>query len=631
MADGLLIARVGGLWTLLLQVTLAPKMRRSPLAWSALSIGAVQLAVQRRVLRAPRAPSAELNRMLGTIDATMSVALQLMLRKAAQAIPAEQRWNFRAQSHNNALWVFPYSGILSGPAVVPGALAHVPLIAACRNNHIARVHLTGVIAGAWFMIRGIRVLGLLDVETQSERAAATVDLVEAARTAAANAVMRATLSPLIEEVRALAEACDVLSDSTLQSECSRLLPVSRSTEHLSPRLINEVARTESSVRRSDSEKLRAQMQSLGKLASAASVLWVGLSAEAARQFAWVPLWKVRAVQLGVVANAVFQSAVQPEGLNGNFAASSRHLLNDALGVASSVLLTRGAPPQSIPNVDVSARDNYLIQNSAVSGSPRAITRSWVLTNALVARSELRTAAKDGLPAQIAHLAGYQLAVPLAMQRIIGGIWTAEQKSEEARTAKINAEARRGAAIGAQRAGVAAHDYCSQTLQALYREPSLERSKVRSALDDTVRQLEAAFAGEAVATDMDLMIRECVDAYGRFGIVPNAEVGSLPDLNPEQQRAVLGAINQGLANVLAHTDDTAPTVVIAHRTDPGRVEVDVVNQRRSDLVGAIEEGFGLRSLRSEAELVGGALLLNVGDSATMLRVTIPIAPGPPERS
>ena len=253
---------------------------------------------------------------------------------------------------------------------------------------------------------------------------------------------------------------------------------------------------------------------------------------------------------------------------------------------------------------------------------RLATRRWWARDRTSAVEMLGTTAYLGVPAW-------------ALFRIIDGSWASVRRLSDWAVDAAELAASERLTADRRRVQVALHDHGVQTVRYVARNPDQPPNRRLELIDRAIAELEL------IAADSDQRrttaipgVRECVDGYVRFGLEPQLEVpgeeGTSPpaDLRPELEGVIHDAVNQGLANVLAHTSDRRPVVRIK-RTDHHLV-VSVSNRSittTGEPTGDTPRGFGLGHLDECVRQGGGSMVLGTEGGVTELRVTVPLAPPP----
>jgi signal transduction histidine kinase len=96
---------------------------------------------------------------------------------------------------------------------------------------------------------------------------------------------------------------------------------------------------------------------------------------------------------------------------------------------------------------------------------------------------------------------------------------------------------------------------------------------------------------------------------RWGLNVRVAVADEMNLGPDKERAILRIVGEALSNAARHANATTVDIEVANRN--GHAWIAVSDDGRGfDAVAAeaAERGFGLRSMRERAELVGGDLRL-----------------------
>jgi signal transduction histidine kinase len=93
------------------------------------------------------------------------------------------------------------------------------------------------------------------------------------------------------------------------------------------------------------------------------------------------------------------------------------------------------------------------------------------------------------------------------------------------------------------------------------------------------------------------------------------------LAPELQTTVYRLVQEALTNVDRHPDASAARVSVA--VSDGHVVVEIENDGVGFAVGAQAGGFGLAGMRERVRLAAGTLVLESGESGTLMRASLPV--------
>lgn len=371
--------------------------------------------------------------------------------------------------------------------------------------------------------------------------------------------------------------------------------------------------------------LEQRMGQLGVVCYLFSVVWAMLLAREAGHRPWVSRWRATAVGSAAFVQALHAAISRPELLHGNLRRNPRLVVNTVVGIVTTHLIHGNAPPGVLLTPDGGLRDNYLVQSAALTPYPRDIVAAWVASSAASFRVERDAVDRRTRHLRLSHQIGYQFALPLSMQALLTGVWRSRERSEAARAERLRNEAKAGVEMGAHRATTAAHDYCSQTLQAFANDP--DSPHVGRALQQAVDRLEDVLAGRPASARLDDQINECIAGYEPLGLHADRDIATIGALSPSGRIAIITALNQGLANVLAHSDDRHPTVR-AFVDTAGTTHLIVRNRTHSPYRGGAEDSFGISALRDALTQSAGTLGYDDVAGHTCLHVRVPEPPNPP---
>jgi signal transduction histidine kinase len=111
---------------------------------------------------------------------------------------------------------------------------------------------------------------------------------------------------------------------------------------------------------------------------------------------------------------------------------------------------------------------------------------------------------------------------------------------------------------------------------------------------------------------------------RWGLDVRVDVRDHVDVLPEKQQEVLRIVGEALSNAARHADATTISVHIGGRG--GRLLVAISDDGRgfdADEERVAARGFGLRSMRERAQLLGGDVrLASEPGSGTRVEIAIP---------
>jgi signal transduction histidine kinase len=147
----------------------------------------------------------------------------------------------------------------------------------------------------------------------------------------------------------------------------------------------------------------------------------------------------------------------------------------------------------------------------------------------------------------------------------------------------------------------------------------------SALAEARQAVMAMRTDPAAASTLEDVLRDYVEDFGdRFGVQTEFDVdGSGRRLRPRTEAEILRIVQEALNNVRKHADATLARVHVEHRPDWIRIAV-VDNGRGFDLDRVGGDGFGLRSMRERADLVGANFEITTRPSdGTRVEVRLPL--------
>ncbi|WP_344099473.1 sensor histidine kinase [Myceligenerans crystallogenes] len=158
--------------------------------------------------------------------------------------------------------------------------------------------------------------------------------------------------------------------------------------------------------------------------------------------------------------------------------------------------------------------------------------------------------------------------------------------------------------------------------AAHAEVTRARSLVGESLDAMRRGVRAMHPVELGALRDAEAFHAVADAFRGTGIDITVSVdGPDTSLPHEHSLLLLRFVQEGLTNVVRHADATSAVL----RVVVGPEEVAAVLTDNGDVVSSVEEGFGLRALRTRAEALGGGLDAGPAPDGFRLAVTLPRVP------
>jgi signal transduction histidine kinase len=113
-----------------------------------------------------------------------------------------------------------------------------------------------------------------------------------------------------------------------------------------------------------------------------------------------------------------------------------------------------------------------------------------------------------------------------------------------------------------------------------------------------------------------------------GIPVTFTAAELPTLTPSAEAALYRVAQEALHNALRHAG--AGAVCVRLTTSARRVTLDIKDDGHGFAPEAPSRGVGLASMRERAASVGGTLADTSGPHGTLVRLTVPVKPGPQAR-
>lgn len=619
MFRSITIAHVSTLATGLISIAGSSELRRRPRAWASLAVSGVQsVMAHRAMLRgdfgSPRVAGGH------AVCAALNQELMPTLRNS---VGSRERCWVRYQ----AIWFSAMNR--AGGNNNPGfwaAVAHVPIAArALRGEKDAISHLGGHAAWLTFLraamtdalLNAPRVLKAIDKRTNE---ASTLAAEQATRDALSIAV-----APLLDHMRRLRSSGANLDRADRIAQCQTML-----TE--AAEVCDQTARTADEGRH-DQDLFEVMLSDLQRRSDRTTTVSYGVIIADSLLSLLVDLRHRDVSRLRALASAAITvgSAWRPlrdpppfmrgELQPGSVPAAVRL----GLAIGSSALVLHGAPAEA------ASFDNYdrLTYMSAGIGSDN---RSVILPTAIAAVIGLPTMCRMQPPGErvfvLGHAFGVGLGTSLALNNFFRGLAITNQAAADSRqllVADARAQATRRATLWAQ---LAAHDYVKQTARFLLNNPDTPLEQFEEVLDDAIRQLEAgldsSFRQLPQRSNISELVTELAGAYRRLDLDPAVVLDLADPVSPEVERAVLTAVNQGLANVLAHTNDPRPVIRVT--TAEGGAQVEITNRRQQPSpLGSGPPGTGFRLLDAALNPVGGIRTLRTDAHCTVLRVRIPSGP------
>ncbi|MEZ5372861.1 MAG: hypothetical protein R2704_09005 [Microthrixaceae bacterium] len=250
-----------------------------------------------------------------------------------------------------------------------------------------------------------------------------------------------------------------------------------------------------------------------------------------------------------------------------------------------------------------------------------------------------------------------MAAGLALRRSHNVIWDALNELERNANDTIETVAKRVAEAELVAAQDAVHDTACQSLRYLLTHPDADPDHLSEIIGVTIDNLEGELAGDEPDESGALAdaLESCAAGYELLGLSPSVTVSGDRPVGGAAMEVLVQVLNQGLANVLAHSDDLRPEIDLT--LSDGDARLSVSNLSDSPYRGAMAEeeaegdepptvsplaetpdavlppgGFGLASARRAVNALGGTLTWGDRSDRTELILTLPLAPdGSPTRS
>lgn len=259
--------------------------------------------------------------------------------------------------------------------------------------------------------------------------------------------------------------------------------------------------------------------------------------------------------------------------------------------------------------------------------------SYALARAI---SRWRWARDDTNWVEVLNASLYFAWTSWALHRAVDAIWQAETRLERWTTESGRHTAAAVMETNRRKVQLALHDHGVQTVRYLVRHRDLPAQQRQEVLDRAIAELTSVARSDdgRGSIDLESAAAECLDGYRRFGLDPILEVvldrsGAAPSPGRHSDEAapcadvIQDAVNQGVANVLAHSSDRRPVIRLSG--DHSSLQVSVCNAAGPDVLPAVPLGFGLSQLEERVHACGGTMTLGTEGGVTELRVTVPLAP------
>lgn len=612
----LTIAHAANLVTGLIDVAGTAELRRRPRAWAALAVSAVQGTLARRaMLRGGFA-----SRRVAGAHALCAALNQELMPELAHGISKRERCWVRYQ----AMWLSAMGR--AGGSTEPGlwtALAHVPVAArAVGGEQEAIAHACGHTLWMAFLqsalndtlLRGPEVLDAIDRRAE---AAGAVAAEQATRDALSTAVL-----PLVERMRTLRANASVLSTEARTAQCRTILSEADDVCDRAAQTTGDDLRD-----RDLFETMLAQLQRRSDRTT--TISYAAIMVDCLFSLA-IDLRRRESSRLRVLASAAITigqtvpslvnpppfmtGALEPASL----AASTIH----GLAAGSAALVLHGAPAGT---ASFENYDRLTYTSGGLGSDQRSVWLPWAIGAAIGLPTLARMQRPGERMLMVGHVLGISIGIPLALNSFFRGLGIANEAAAASRqllVAEARAQAVNRATLWAQ---LAAHDYVKQTARFLVNHPDTPLHQVEEVLSDAIHQLEDGLASSFQLaprrSDVSELVAEVAGAYRRLALEPALVLDLSGTVSAEVERAILTAVNQGLANVLAHTGDAAPVVWV--RTSEGGAVIDISNANApTGTPVSTSAGTGFRLLDDALAPVGGIRTLRTDEQRTVLRVRIP---------
>lgn len=627
MRRGIAVARGALALTGVLQVLADRRYRKRPAAHLAVGLAIAQLVHDDLAFRSGDAISLRRARWLSP---TVTALIQVVFPQ----LPSDNRTGSGTWIYNGGIWVAPAVALAGGRwGPVAGSVSQLPQAARAVRSPELRAYLLGNHLSVGFLTIAFKLLGesgtqaktLFDQVGEERRASAESE--------AAVASLRQGLIPALAGIDELIPKVQSAGRSEWLGECRQLEDAARSLQQgggdadATRKLVNRLPQWDADVAR---DELAKRMRRVAGVAYGASTLWCGVACVEAARRGLIGRWSVVAATGLSAGLSAWGMLDRGPMLTGERAAlrTGRSILNGVLGGGLSAALHRSA---SSPGFDTSVRDQIQVQGSALANSASEVAVSWTLSTAIGGYFEFANTRVEERPALVALTAGYSWGVPQALHLLLSGIWDAQREADQLRSTQVDLAARRGQELGAEWAARASHDYVAQSLLYLRRNPELAEQMVLAVLRDARTKLEQALNPQEAPTRRDIVevVAECVGGYTVFGLHAELAHRSSDEAGPKWQvddviiRALLLGVNQGLSNVLAHSQDTRPLVELTSIADGVRLRI--INQTATEPLSDAQSsgsGFGLKALNDAVGDLGGRCDFSVDGSLAVLKVEFP---------
>lgn len=614
-------------------VLLDRRYRRSPRANLGAGLMVAQWVHDDLALRSGR--EAALRRVRWLSPAVAAVAQLSLPQTASSSDGGAANWFYL-----NGVWVGPSVALAGGrrSALVASA-TQLPLIWRAVRDANYRTYAVGNQLSIGLLAVVGRLFGESGAQAHAMFERVAAERRDAAESEAAVASMRAALGPAVEHLVALEATLLSEPRSAVLEECRRLERWSRSLQFR-----NERRATGLEWRWDDREarsELATRMRRVAAVAYLSSLMWCALAnAEAVRRGL---VSRERAVitsslLFGLAAWGIIDRGPLLTGV-ATPVSRSRTLWIGLVGGVMSAELHRGAVS---PGFDTSVRNQVQLQAAAMAASPWELGLGQLISTAVGGWFEWSNISNENRPAYAAQIIGYSWGLPQAIHLFLSGLWEAQRQSDEARRSQAELASQRGLAQGAEWAARASHDYVAQSLLYLQRHPDLDADSVLAVLSDARTNLEQALDPAKPASHQGVTegLAECLQGYRVFGLEAAMSVRfSEGDARPASPsgpdeavtQALLLALNQGLSNVLAHSEDRCPTVELILASGSARLSV---TNRTADAAGQPDRGrssgrggYGLGAVEAAVTELDGRCEFSVGPTEAVLTVDLPTGPLP----
>lgn len=158
----------------------------------------------------------------------------------------------------------------------------------------------------------------------------------------------------------------------------------------------------------------------------------------------------------------------------------------------------------------------------------------------------------------------------------------------------------------------------QRPEAAWDEVGRARTEVAGALADMRRLVRAQHPVDLRATLGPEALHALADSFAAAGLDVRVDVGDLPELPERQHLLAIRFLQEGLTNVVRHSDAGAVRLGVAATADGLRMRLSDDGAHP----GPVVEGFGLRSLRERAVELGGTLEVDAAPGGLTLTLALP---------